>query len=402
MIPEKATPLNIGIIGASGSVGSSVLGVIRSFPGLFRVHSLAGGSNAVSLGELCEEFSPSYATLWHREARDSLEKSISHLSTKIFSGEDPLLALAEDPEVDHLIFASSGTRAIPALRRALELGKIVSLANKESIVVGGPWIMPLVKDLSFLRPLDSEHNALWQCLKGEDPAWISKLVLTASGGPFRKASMEELRTVSGAEALRHPVWNMGKKITLDSATLMNKGFEVLEASQLFRIPLEKIEAWVHPGSRVHGIVHFIDGCTKYLASSPDMRIPAAVALSWPERIPFLREHPSLRAEELPGSLEFFEPRKDRFRCLSLAYEAGKRGGAYPALLVGADEVAVEAFLDGKIGFLDIPRILEEVLERYSGGAPSSLEEAIALVERGREMASEAEKKVDPPNNTRCF
>ena len=379
----------VGIIGASGSVGTSVLRVLRSFPHRFRVHSLAGGSDAKALEKLCREFCPSYAALWNEKFREVLRGATEDLPTKILSGENPLLDLVEDPEVDHLVFASSGTCAIPALRRALELGKTVSLANKESIIVGGPWVMPLVEDLSRLRPLDSEHNALWQCLKGENSAWVSRLVLTASGGPFRNASLEELRTVRGMHALRHPVWNMGKKITLDSATLMNKGFEVLEASQLFRIPLEKIEAWIHPTSRIHGVVHFIDGCSKYLASFPDMRIPAAVALAWPERLPFLREEPSLKTENLPDPLEFFEPRKDVFRCLSLAYEAGKRGGAYPSLLVGADEVAVEAFLEGGIGFLDIPRILEEVLEAYDESSPTSLEEAMALVERGKSMARQA-------------
>ncbi len=383
---SSGEPRRIGIIGASGSVGASVLGVIRHFPELFRIRSLAGGSNAVSLGDLCEEFSPSYATLWDQKGRDLLKSRIAHLSTEILSGDDPLVTLAEDPEVEHLVFASSGTRAIPALRRALELGKTVSLANKESIIVGGPWIMPLVEDLAFLRPLDSEHNALWQCLKGENPREISRLVLTASGGPFRNASLEELRVVRGTEALRHPVWSMGKKISLDSATLMNKGFEVLEASQLFRISLERIRAWIHPTSRIHGIVHFRDGCSKYLASSPDMRIPAAVALGWPERIPFLLAEPSLEAEGVPGTLEFFEPDPERFPCLPLAYEAGRRAGAYPALLVGADEVAVEAFLQEKIGFLDIPGVLEKVLETYDGKAPSTLEEAIDLVDQGRRMA----------------
>lgn len=379
----------VGVIGASGSVGTSVLQVLRSFPDRFRVHSLAGGSHVGALEKLCREFSPSYAALWEENSRKALSENIRDLSTKILSGGDPLLALVEDPEVDHLVFASSGTRAIPALRRALELKKTVSLANKESIIVGGPWIMPLVEDLSRLRPLDSEHNALWQCLKGENSAWVSQLILTASGGPFRDASLEELRSVRGIQALRHPVWNMGKKITLDSATLMNKGFEVLEASQLFRIPLEKIQAWIHPTSRIHGVVHFIDGCSKYLASFPDMRIPAAVALAWPERLPFLKEQPALKTENLPEPLEFFEPRRDVFRCLPLAYEAGKRGGAYPALLVGADEVAVEAFLDGNIDFLGIPRILEEVLEAHDGSSPSSLEEAMALVEQGKNMARQA-------------
>ncbi len=381
-------PERIGLIGASGSVGSSVLGVIRHFPERFRVHSLAGGSNPHSLEKLCREFSPRYATLWNEDGRRLLRGNLKGLPTEIISGEDPLLSLVDDPDVEHLVFASSGTRAIPALKRALERGKTVSLANKESIIVGGPWIMPFVKDLEALRPLDSEHNALWQCLKGEDPASVRGVVLTASGGPFRKASLEELRSVRGAEALRHPVWNMGKKISLDSATLMNKGFEVLEASQLFRIPLEKIHAWIHPTSRVHGIVHFHDGCSKYLASSPDMRIPAAVALAWPERIPFLQAEPSLQAEALPGDLEFFHPDPERFPCLPLAYEAGRRGGAYPALLVGADEVAVEAFLEEKIAFLDIPRVLERVLEAYSGEAPGSLEEALALVSRGRDAARE--------------
>ena len=284
------------------------------------------------------------------------------------------------------VFASSGITAIKALQAALERGIDVSLANKESIVVGGPWVMPLVKRRGQLRPIDSEHSAVWQCLRDTENAEVSRVWLTASGGPFRSYTAEQMEKVTAAEALNHPVWKMGPKITIDSATLMNKSIECIEAMQLFGLPAEKVGALVHPKSQIHGVVEFIDGTAKLLLSQADMRLPAAAAIAWPRRLP-LEAKGFAPVEPSAWDLNFSEIDESRFPCFALAREAGRRGDAYPALLVGADESAVEHFLNGEISYPCIARLISSVLEEYRGGAPSSLD-AVALVEEGRRAADE--------------
>ncbi|MDR1049409.1 MAG: 1-deoxy-D-xylulose-5-phosphate reductoisomerase, partial [Synergistaceae bacterium] len=303
---------------------------------------------------------------------------------RVLSGPGGLLELARDPETDHVVFASSGTAAIEALRAALESGKEVSLANKESIVVGGAWVMPSVRDRGQLRPLDSEHNAVWQCLQGE-AGRPRKVYLTASGGPFRGWPLEKLKDVTPEMALNHPVWNMGPKITVDSATLMNKGIELIEAAVLFGLRPDQVDALVSPGSFVHGMAEFEDGCVKMLAGQPDMRIPAASCLFWPDRLP----PAPLPRPELSGRNFSFEPADERrFPALRLAKEALRRGGAYPALLVGADEAAVSRFLRGDIPFTAIPEAIEETMAAYGGPAPRSLDEALRVLDWGRERCLE--------------
>jgi len=296
-------------------------------------------------------------------------------------GPEGLDELARDPEVDHVVFASSGTAAIEALQAALKAGKEVSLANKESIVVAGTRVMPLVQWSEQLRPLDSEHNAIWQCLNGESCAKPRKIYLTASGGPFRDWSLEDMKSVTPEMALKHPVWNMGAKVTIDSSTLMNKGIEMIEAMFLFGLAPDRVEALISPGSFVHGLVEFEDGCVKMLAGEPDMRLPAASCLFWPERLPPDVDFP--RPNLYGRTITFEQVDEARFPALRIAKEAMAKGGAYPALLVGSDEVAVDRFMKKDIQFTSIPGVVEETLESYSGAAPRSLSEALEILEWGR-------------------
>jgi 1-deoxy-D-xylulose-5-phosphate reductoisomerase len=287
-----------------------------------------------------------------------------------------------------VVLASSGTEAVFALKRALESGKDVSLANKESVVAAGPWLMPLVKRPDQLRPLDSEQNAIWQCLRGEPRPHIKRVTLTASGGPFRDFSAERMKNVTPREALRHPVWNMSPKITVDSSNLMNKGIECIEAAQLFGLRMEQVKAVIHPSSHIHGMVEFGDATVKLLLCKPDMRIASAAALAWPGRLPLGDTEEFAVPECENWSMQFFAPDETRFPCLCIAREAGRRGGPYPPLLIGADEAAVSAFLDGRIPFLAISNIIERTLEAYKGASPLSMYDAVRLISEGKRIAEE--------------
>jgi 1-deoxy-D-xylulose-5-phosphate reductoisomerase len=369
----------VAIIGATGSVGSSVLDVCRRHRDRVEVAALAAGQDAEKLAALWAEFEAPTLCLASKEAAASLAAKLSS-PARVLSGPSGLETLSEDPDIDHIVFASSGTAAIEALQTALINKKEVSLANKESIVVAGPWVLPLVRSRDQLRPLDSEHNAIWQCLQGEK-AEPRKIYLTASGGPFRDWSAEDLKNVTPEMALKHPVWNMGAKITVDSATLMNKGIELIEAMLLFGLLPYQVEALISPGSFVHGLVEFEDGCVKMLAGEPDMRLPAASCLLWPERLRPTDDFP--RPELSARALSFDFPDEGRFPALRIAKEALKRGGPYPPLLVGADEVAVDRFLKKDIPFTAIPEVVEKTLTAYRAGPPCSLEEALAVMDWGR-------------------
>lgn len=388
------------IIGCTGSVGSSVLSVCRSFPEHFEIAALAANSSVERMIALAEEFScPLLVFSDHaaaRRAKEIVSQSTGKVGrVKVLSGEEGLREPASSQGIDHVVVASSGIGAVGALMQALRSGKEVSLANKESIVAGGPWIMPLAKGEGQLRPLDSEHNAIWQCLSGENEGAVKKIYLTASGGPFLNFSREELDKVTPAMAVAHPVWSMGAKISVDSASLMNKGIEILEAMYLFSLSASQVDAVVAPNPFIHGIVLFSDGSFKMCASAPDMGIPAMSALFHPARSPRDRGNtPALEGLVL----SFQAPDDVRFPCIRLARDAAHRGGAYPALLVGADEAAVGCFLDGKIGFMDIPAVVEEVLERYSGPAPLTLEHALDIMIEGRSIAMAACEK----RRGRCF
>ena len=364
--------MNVGVIGATGSVGSSVMAVCASWPEKIRVCALAANRRSPKLEALAEKFGVSARKVYAYEE----------------SGEAGLEELVSLPEIEHVLFVSSGTGAIKALCSALRAGKTVSLANKESIVVGGPWVMPLVKSPEQLRPVDSEHNAIWQCLHGERREFVRRIYLTASGGPFREFTSGELGRVTPSMALKHPVWDMGAKITIDSATLMNKGIELIEAMYLFGLETGQVDALISPGSFVHGLVEFEDGSVKMLAAEPDMKLPAGSCLFWPERY---FPAPEFRRPEFGvHDVRFYEPDVVRFPALRIAREVMRKKGAYPALLVGADEAAVNLFLEGRIGFTGIAGLVEEVLSTCEVSTPKSLDDAIGYIElagvRARELA----------------
>lgn len=371
----------IAVIGATGSVGSSVLDVCRAHPDALEVRALAARSPSEKLTALAAEFGVTMLCVHDAPPGFGAEGP----GSKKLRGSGGLIAVAEDSSVDHVVFASSGTAAIPALQAALRAGKEVSLANKESIVVAGPWVMPLVRTRDQLRPLDSEHNAVWQCLHGES-APVRSVCLTASGGPFRTWTASELETVTPEMALRHPVWSMGAKITIDSATLMNKGIELIEAMMLFGLEPHQVDAVVSPGSFVHALAEFEDGSVKMLAGAPDMRLPASSCLFWPERrFPCEGIERPLLA---PRTIAFEEPDPERFPALRLAREAMERRGPFPAVLVGADEVAVERFLSGRLGFTAIARAVEETMGACTLPVPQTLEDALAALEwAGRHCAA---------------
>jgi 1-deoxy-D-xylulose-5-phosphate reductoisomerase len=374
------------VIGATGIVGGSVLDICARFPERFGVVAMAARSNASKLLSLSKRFGAKIACLANPSPEDSM--LFKENGIELLSGNEGLESVAELRGADHVVLASSGAEAIFALKRALESGKDVSLANKESVVAAGQWLMPLVKRPDQLRPLDSEHNAIWQCLRGEPRPNIRRVTLTASGGPFREFSAERMKNVTPSEALRHPVWNMSPKITVDSATLMNKGIECIEATQLFGLGMERVKAVIHPSSQIHGMVEFQDATVKLLLYRPDMRIASAAALAWPDRLPLgdIGEFAAPECED--WSMKFFAPDVTRFPCLAIAREAGRRGGPYPPLLIGADEVAVSAFLDGCIPFLSISNIIERALETYKGPPPSSLDDAVRLISEGKRLAAE--------------
>ena len=372
--------IRLAVTGATGSVGGAVLDICARFPQLFEIRALAAKSNAKKLTELGRRHGAKLLCLTEPEDKNWREEGFTCLS-----GVDGLTEMVEEPSVDHAVFASSGVAAIKALQKALMRGIDVSLANKESIVVAGPWVMPLIKRSDQLRPVDSEHSAVWQCLRDAPKEEVSRIWLTASGGPFRDYSAAQMEGVTPEAALNHPVWKMGPKITVDSATLMNKGIECIEAMQLFGLPAERVGALIHPRSQVHGMAEFIDGTVRLLLSQADMRLPAAAAIAWPRRLP-LAENALPPIEPKDWDLCFREIDEKLFPCFALAREAGRLGGAYPALLVGADESAVRHFLNHEISYRAIAEIISEVLEACGEKTPQTLEEAVALVETGEKMA----------------
>jgi len=370
----------LAVIGATGSIGRAALDVCRRFPEQFDVRALAVRSNIEELKKLVDEFKPKYVVIYDDVAASKF--ALHDESVKVLVGHEGLMQLIDD------VFASSGTEAIAALSTSLDRKIEVSLANKESLIVGGPWIMEKASLADPLRPIDSEHNAVWQCLLGEDLNEIEEIILTASGGPFLHSSYEEMKLATPSRALKHPTWSMGSKITVDSATLLNKGFEVIEASYLFALPIEKINAVVQPDSLAHGCVRFSDGSVKMFLSEPDMRIPISFALSYPKRLKIGHLFHRLAITE-KWTLDFLRLDENKFPCYSLARRALQMGNAYPPIIVGADEVAVEAFVEGKISIVDIFPLLEKVLLSYNGPSNlNGLEEAISLVEFGRRIARE--------------
>lgn len=362
----------VAILGSTGSIGQQTLEVIRAFPDRFQVVALGAGKNIELLAKQVEEFKPK--SVYFQEQGEIP-----------FSSYLSLEEIAAQPEIDLVVVATSGKVGLIPTLIALKQGKKVALANKEVLVMAGEMVTSQAEQHGAeILPLDSEPSALWQCLCGEDPARIARLILTASGGPFHSRPLKELARITPEETLKHPVWKMGKKVTVDSATLMNKGMEVVEAHWLFRMPFEQIDVVVHPEGIVHSMVEFVDGSTKAHLSPPDMRLFIQYALFYPERLPN-HQLPMLDWSKLQ-SLSFKPPDFDKFPCFKLAIEAGKRGGTYPAVLCAADEVAVELFLSHSIGFMDIFKVVEETLEQHQDISHPSLEEILAADAWARETA----------------
>ena len=372
-------PKRIAILGSTGSIGQQALEVIAAQPDRFRVYALAAGRNLTLLNDQSQRFRPVLVAL--ADTGLSAER-VAH--PKPLMGVEALIELVSHPEVDLVVVATPGCVGLLPTLAAIRAGKQIALSNKEVLVMAGEIVMAEAKHHGVeIRPVDSEHSALWQCLQGERPADIFRLWLTASGGPFRDYPVELLKQVTPAEALHHPTWKMGRKVTIDSATLMNKGFEVIEAHWLFDMPYEQIEVLIHRQSIIHSMVEFVDGSIKAQLGAPDMRLPIQYALTYPERWP--NSFQRIDWQKI-GSLTFEPPDLDRFPCLRLAYEAARSGGTYPAVLSAADEVAVELFLQGRIGLTDIPLVVQETMSAHHSTAHPTYDDILAADEWGRREA----------------
>jgi 1-deoxy-D-xylulose-5-phosphate reductoisomerase len=348
----------VAVLGSTGSVGTQAIEVLAALGNRYRVTGLAAGRNLSLLEAQIAQFHP--ASFACSEEADPAEAA--GLVRSYATRRSTLEEIATAPDVDILLVATSGTAGLPAALLALQCGKTVALANKEILVIAGALLRQAAREGGGeLRPVDSEHSAIWQCLWGESGS-PKRLILTASGGALRDLSYEDLFSVTPAEALRHPTWDMGPKITIDSASLLNKGLETIEARWLFDIPLERIEVVQHRESIVHSLAEMVDGSVKAQLGYPDMRLPIQCAITYPGRLPLAWSHPLDLVQA--GGLSFEAIDSRRFPCLGLAMEAGRRECTYPAVLVGADEVAVERFLAGDIGFMDIPRLIEAALAAH--------------------------------------
>lgn len=369
----------VAILGSTGSIGVQALDVVRQLPERFEVVALAAGRNTGLLATQVAECRPKYvfAEVDSPELRDATEAAGS-----LYMDMEEMAA-AED--VDIVLVGTAGAAGLMPTIRALELGRPVAIANKEVLVMAGHLIRAAMeRGGGELRPVDSEHSAIWQCLWGEGGHGVRRILLTASGGAFRDFDASQLARVTAEQALNHPTWKMGRKITVDSATLMNKGMETIEATWLFDVPMQKVEVVLHRESIVHSLVEFSDGSVKAQLGVPDMRLPIQCALAYPERMP---TPPSAQLDLAAlGSLTFGKPDVERFPCLQLAMEAGRRGGTYPAAMAAADEVAVERFLNSDVGFLDIAGIIERVLEKHEPVADPDLEAVLAADAAAREAA----------------
>ena len=372
----------ISILGSTGSIGVNTLNVIRLHPDRFRVVSLAAGSNLSLLREQVEEFRPEFVSL----TSEAHAREVSGLpSGGVGFGVDGATVAGSMDGVDLTVSAISGAAGLIPTLAAVKAGKEIALANKETLVMAGELVMAEAVERGVkILPVDSEHSAVFQSIAGHRVEDIKRIILTASGGPFRERPVEEFDTISPAEALNHPNWEMGRKITIDSATLLNKGLEVIEARWLFGLPPEKIDVTVHPQSIVHSMVEYIDGSVMAQMGSPDMKGPIAYALAYPERV----ESGAAPLDLTRGSLDFSLPDTAKFPCLALSYDALKSGGTMPAVLNAADEVAVEAFLEERIPFTGIAALIEGVMDAHDNNLTPSLEDVLEADAWARRAASE--------------
>lgn len=377
---------NIVILGSTGSIGTQALDVIRNKKEEFNVIAISANSNIERLSQQIKEFNPKYAIVMTEETAEELKKVVGNVDTKILVGIEGMEYAVTLNEVDIVLTSVVGMIGLRPTIAAIRANKDIALANKETLVVGGPIIKKeLEKSTSKILPVDSEHNALFQCLKGEKRSTVNKLILTASGGPFRGKKIEDLRDVTPSMALKHPRWNMGRKISIDSATLMNKGLEVIEAHFLFDISYEQINVIIHPQSIIHSMVEYVDGSIIAQLSNTDMRHPIQYALEYPNRSNAIVGYLDLIKN---NTLTFEEPDLETFECLQLAYNAGKIGGIMPAIVNIANEEAVELFLNERIKFLDIPKVIKSSMEKFQSNEEFELEYILSLEEKVRNYVRE--------------
>jgi 1-deoxy-D-xylulose 5-phosphate reductoisomerase len=375
----------VAILGSTGSIGTQTLDVIDRHSELFEVYALTAHSNIDLLVEQARIYRPEVVAIADERHYKTLREALDGLPVKVFAGADSICQIAAMSPIDTVVTAMVGYSGLLPTVRAIEAGKKIALANKETLVVAGELVTDLaLRNRVDIVPIDSEHSAIFQCLVGENENSVEKLILTASGGAFRDTLKDDLRLATAADALRHPTWKMGAKITIDSATMMNKGFEVIEARWLFDIPIDKIEVIIHPQSIVHSMVQFCDGSIKAQLGQPDMRHPIQYALTFPDRLDTQVERANLADIH---QLTFERPDYEKFRNLGLAYDALRRGGNIPCILNAANEVAVDAFLKGKIGFFAMSDIIEQTISETAFISSPTLDDYIATDREARARTS---------------
>ncbi len=376
----------IFLLGSTGSIGKNTIDLVQQHPDTFHIEALAANRNVDLLARQIEIVKPEYAVIFDREAFKIFTDKYRRLNVKVFCGREGIHEVLGAGTFNIFLNAFVGFSGLEPTLSAIMQGINIAIANKETLVVAGALVNKLAREKGIkILPIDSEHSAIWQCLAGEDKAMVKRLILTASGGPFRKKSRTELAQVTPAEALKHPNWNMGAKITIDSATMMNKGLEVIEAYWLYGLPTEKIEILIHPQSIIHSMVEFVDHSVKAQLGIPDMRIPILYALTYPDRLPL--DVPPVDFHRIKR-LEFEPPDYEKFPCLGLAFQAISEGKTYPAAMNAANEIAVEAFLQKTIRFTEIPQIIESVLDQHQPQIAENLEDYLAVDLAAREMAKE--------------
>ena len=375
----------VAILGSTGSIGTQTLDVIDRHSELFEVYALTAHSNIDLLVEQARIYRPEVVAIADERHYKTLREALDGLPIKVFAGADSICQIAAMSPIDTVVTAMVGYSGLLPTVRAIEAGKKIALANKETLVVAGELVTDLaLRNRVDIVPIDSEHSAIFQCLVGENENSVEKLILTASGGAFRDTPKDDLRLATAADALRHPTWKMGAKITIDSATMMNKGFEVIEARWLFDIPIDKIEVIIHPQSIVHSMVQFCDGSIKAQLGQPDMRHPIQYALTFPDRLNAQVERANLADIH---QLTFEKPDYEKFRNLRLAYDALRRGGNIPCILNAANEIAVDAFLKGKIGFFAMSDIIEQTISETAFISSPTLDDYIATDREARARTS---------------
>ncbi|MEE1254072.1 MAG: 1-deoxy-D-xylulose-5-phosphate reductoisomerase [Paludibacteraceae bacterium] len=376
----------IAILGSTGSIGTQTLEVVAAYPERYEVYALCAHRSIDKLIEQARTFHPEVVCIADETLYPALCEALSDLEIKVWAGEDAIAQMVTMPSIDVVVAAMVGYAGLRPTIEAIKAGKTIALANKETLVVAGEIICALAQQYHApILPVDSEHSAIFQSLVGEDHSEIEKILLTASGGPFRTYTLDQMRQVTAADALRHPNWEMGAKITIDSSTMMNKGFEVIEAKWLFGVPVDKIEVLVHPQSIVHSAVQFTDGAIKAQLGAPDMRLPIQYALSFPERL--ASDFPRVDWTQMTN-LTFEQPDLQRFPNLQLAYEAMRRAGTVPCVLNAANEVVNLAFRQNKCGFLQMSEIIAETMDKTSFILSPTYEEYVAIDKEARIKAQE--------------